>query len=185
MIPLGEIRCPHCGVVLEQSAITAAHFVNWKPDGFIEDVSCSACGRYCDVKIQNILVCTPTEIVKDTCERCGGTNRSRYFWYRKDNVKKKANPWKKLCLACRANAVNGGEIEADAYQVGPMVAAEEKPTSRHLKYEVEIGGGCATGEVFVPADADDDQIRLAIMNNLYGVYYEDVKETVEEDADNE
>ena len=37
--------------------------------------------------------------------------------------------------------------------------------------EVGVGGGCATGEVIVSEDADDDDIRLEIMNDLYEVTY--------------
>ena len=45
---------------------------------------------------------------------------------------------------------------------------------KEYKYEVNIGGGCATGSVFVPDDASDDQIRLAILDDLYSVEYEQV-----------
>lgn len=41
-----------------------------------------------------------------------------------------------------------------------------------VKYEVNIGGGCATGTVIVPDDATDDDIRLAILDDLYDVDYE-------------
>lgn len=48
-----------------------------------------------------------------------------------------------------------------------------KPSARAAyRYEVNIGGGCATGSVFVDEGASDDEIRLAIMDDLYGVYYE-------------
>lgn len=47
------------------------------------------------------------------------------------------------------------------------------------RYEVEIGGGCATGTVFVPENANDDEIRLAIMDDLYDVNYERVAEEEE------
>lgn len=39
-------------------------------------------------------------------------------------------------------------------------------------YEVNIGGGVATGSVIVPDNATDDEIRLAIMDDLYDVSYE-------------
>lgn len=38
-------------------------------------------------------------------------------------------------------------------------------------YEVNIGGGCATGSVMVSEDATDDEIRLAILDDLYDVSY--------------
>lgn len=44
-----------------------------------------------------------------------------------------------------------------------------------VKYEVNVGGGAANGSVLVPDDATDDDIRLAIMDDLYCVTYE--KET--------
>lgn len=48
---------------------------------------------------------------------------------------------------------------------------EEEDDHIHVKYEVSVGGGCATGEVIVSKDADDDDIRLEIMNDLYEVTY--------------
>lgn len=44
------------------------------------------------------------------------------------------------------------------------------------KYEVNIGGGCATGFVTVPEYCTDDEIRLTIMDDLYDVSYERVEE---------
>jgi hypothetical protein len=41
-----------------------------------------------------------------------------------------------------------------------------------VKYEVNIGGGCATGSVLVPENASDDDIKIAIMDDLYSVDYE-------------
>lgn len=41
-----------------------------------------------------------------------------------------------------------------------------------IKYEVDVGGGCGTGSVFAPDDATEDDIRLAIMDDLYSVYWE-------------
>ena len=38
-------------------------------------------------------------------------------------------------------------------------------------YEVNVGTGCATGSILVSEDATDDEIRLAIMNDLYDVSY--------------
>ena len=57
----------------------------------------------------------------------------------------------------------------------------EKPIQEVLKtvqykYEVNIGGGCATGSVTVPEGATDDDIRLAIMDDLYDVDYEKVED---------
>lgn len=57
----------------------------------------------------------------------------------------------------------------------------EKPVQEAIKmveykYEVNIGGGCATGTVIVPETATDDEIRLEIMSDLYDVNYERVEE---------
>lgn len=41
-----------------------------------------------------------------------------------------------------------------------------------IKYEVNVGSGAANGSVLVPDDATDDDIRLAIMDDLYSVNYE-------------
>ena len=38
-------------------------------------------------------------------------------------------------------------------------------------YEVNVGTGCATGELLVPDDANDDDIKLAIIDDLYDVSY--------------
>lgn len=38
-------------------------------------------------------------------------------------------------------------------------------------YEVNVGSGHATGSVLVPENATRDEIRLAIMNDLYEVTY--------------
>lgn len=39
------------------------------------------------------------------------------------------------------------------------------------EYEVNVGTGAANGEVIVDDDANDDEIRLAILNDLYYVTY--------------
>lgn len=44
------------------------------------------------------------------------------------------------------------------------------------RYEVGVGGGRCNGSVFVPQDATDDEIRLAILDDLYEVWYEPVEE---------
>lgn len=44
--------------------------------------------------------------------------------------------------------------------------------SKEVKYEVNVGSGCANGTVFVDDDATDDDIKLAIMDDLYSVDYE-------------
>lgn len=43
-------------------------------------------------------------------------------------------------------------------------------------YEVDVGGSCATGEVIVPEGATDDEIRLAILDDLYDVQYAEIEE---------
>lgn len=40
-----------------------------------------------------------------------------------------------------------------------------------IEYEVDVGSGCATGSVFVDSDANDDEIRLAIVYDLDSVTY--------------
>lgn len=42
---------------------------------------------------------------------------------------------------------------------------------KEIGYEVNVGSGCGTGSVFVDDDATDDDIRLAIMDDLYSVDY--------------
>lgn len=46
-----------------------------------------------------------------------------------------------------------------------------EPKSVWYSYEVNVGSGSATGSVLVSGDATDDEIRLAIMNDLYDVSY--------------
>lgn len=45
-----------------------------------------------------------------------------------------------------------------------------------VEYEVDVGSGCATGSVFVDSDANDDEIRLAIINDLYSITYRKLEE---------
>ena len=47
---------------------------------------------------------------------------------------------------------------------------------KQLKYEVNVGSGAGTGTVFVNDDATDDDILLAIMDDLYSVNYWEVEE---------
>lgn len=47
---------------------------------------------------------------------------------------------------------------------------------KQIKYEVNVGSGAGTGTVFVNDDATDDDIQLAIMNDLYSVDYWEVEE---------
>lgn len=51
-------------------------------------------------------------------------------------------------------------------------------TSRkEVQYEVNVGSGCSNGTVFVDENATDEEIRLAIMDDLYDVdYHEVIKE---------
>ena len=51
---------------------------------------------------------------------------------------------------------------------------------RYYEYEVNVGSGVGTGEVIVDDDATDDQIRLAIMDDLYEVTYRPVQQPVSE-----
>ena len=44
------------------------------------------------------------------------------------------------------------------------------------EYEVNVGSGCCNGTVFVEDTATDNDIRLAIMDDLYDVWYEKVDE---------
>lgn len=48
--------------------------------------------------------------------------------------------------------------------------------SKQIRYEVGIGSSCATGFIFVEDNATDEDIRLAIMDNLYYVEYEVIDE---------
>lgn len=47
---------------------------------------------------------------------------------------------------------------------------------KEIKYVVDVGGGAAYGTVFVDKDATDDDVRLAIMNDLYSVDYWEIKD---------
>lgn len=47
---------------------------------------------------------------------------------------------------------------------------------KNYSYEINIGGGIATGSVVVPDDATDKDIRLAILDDLYEVSYKEMKE---------
>ncbi len=44
--------------------------------------------------------------------------------------------------------------------------------SKHVNYEVNVGSGCGNGSVIVPDNATDEEIRLAILDDLYEVVYE-------------
>lgn len=49
------------------------------------------------------------------------------------------------------------------------------PTEQKMvwyNYEVNVGSGSGTGSVLLPDNATDDEIRLAIMDDLYDVTYE-------------
>lgn len=43
-------------------------------------------------------------------------------------------------------------------------------------YEVNVGDGACHGEVFVPDNATEEEIKVAILDNLYSVSYETVRE---------
>lgn len=45
-----------------------------------------------------------------------------------------------------------------------------------VEYEVDVGSGCTTGSVFVDSDANDDEIRLAIINDLYSITHRKLEE---------
>lgn len=45
-----------------------------------------------------------------------------------------------------------------------------------VEYKVDVGSGCATGSVFVDSDSNDDEIRLAIINDLYSITYRKLEE---------
>lgn len=59
---------------------------------------------------------------------------------------------------------------------GIRVSAMPEKKQVQYRYEVNIGGAVGTGTVIVPEDATDDQIRLAIMDDLYEVSYERTEE---------
>ena len=48
--------------------------------------------------------------------------------------------------------------------------------SKKVEYEVNVGSGCANGTVFVNDDATVDDIKLAIIDDLYSVDYDIVEE---------
>lgn len=52
-------------------------------------------------------------------------------------------------------------------------------TSKEMQYEVHVGSGFATGTIFVDGNATDEEIRLAIIDDLCDInYHEVVKEDV-------
>lgn len=71
------------------------------------------------------------------------------------------------------NAFQGIEAK-ELYE--KLTTKVDKTKTVTYKYEVEIGGGCATGSVIVHEGCTDDDIRLAIMDDLYDVSYERVDE---------
>lgn len=48
--------------------------------------------------------------------------------------------------------------------------------SKEIQYEVNVGSGCTNGTVFVDDGATDEEIKLAILDDLYDVNYREVKE---------
>lgn len=48
-------------------------------------------------------------------------------------------------------------------------------------YEVNVGSGHCTGSVLVSENATDDEIRLAILNDLYGISYRKHEPEIAED----
>ncbi len=44
--------------------------------------------------------------------------------------------------------------------------------SKYVNYEVNVGSGRGNGTVIVPDNATDEEIRLAILDDLYYVHYE-------------
>ena len=52
-------------------------------------------------------------------------------------------------------------------------------TSKEIRYEVNVVSGCTTGTIFVDEGATDEEIKLAIMDDLYDInYHEVVKEDI-------
>lgn len=47
-------------------------------------------------------------------------------------------------------------------------------TSKEIQYEVNVGSGCANGTIFVGEGATDEEIKLAIMDDLYDINYHEV-----------
>lgn len=53
------------------------------------------------------------------------------------------------------------------------------PASKEIQYEVNVGSGCANGTIFVDEGATDEEIRLAIIDDLCDInYHEVVKEDI-------
>lgn len=46
-------------------------------------------------------------------------------------------------------------------------------------YEVNVGSGCCNGEVFVPDNATEEEIKVAILDSLYSVSYTTEREDAE------
>ena len=74
----------------------------------------------------------------------------------------------------KASLQIGDEVDSSPVQNKPS-----QVESIWVKYEVNVGGGCATGSVLVPENASDDDIKVAIIDDLYFVDYE--KESIKDD----
>ena len=47
-------------------------------------------------------------------------------------------------------------------------------------YEVNVGGGCCRGEIFVPDDATEEEVKAAVLDDLYDVSIKTEPEGTEE-----
>ena len=66
----------------------------------------------------------------------------------------------------------GGMCVEEAIAAGYPI--EEVLPLVEYTYKVDVGSGCGTGSVFVREGATEDEIYLAIMNDLYDVTFERV-----------
>lgn len=93
-----------------------------------------------------------------------------YFHIRMDPIKAEGGVYWDLGLAeCKKHDVvaSFGTMR----QIDKLTCVEEAHNMKVIEYEVNVGDGCGTGSVCVEEDATDDDIRLAIMKDLYSVDY--------------
>ena len=67
------------------------------------------------------------------------------------------------------------ESEIKRFLEGWSQERQENPTNIVCEYKIKVCGVCATGSVFVPVDATDNDIRLAILNDLEEVSFKKVE----------
>ena len=55
-----------------------------------------------------------------------------------------------------------------------MFEYDKSKITKKIRYEINVGTGCANGTIFVKSDATDDEIRLAILDDIYDISWEEI-----------